>query len=121
MHRADFVTFLSEALPKGVVHTGHRCTGLDQDADTARVSFENGVTAEGDVVIGCDGIHSALRPFAVPPSRPVFSGSLAYRGLVPHARIPRWPTNAWQMWLGKHKHFLAFPVRAGELINYVGF
>ena len=32
-----------------------------------------------------------------------------------------WPTAAWQMWLGKAKHFLAFPVRAGELVNYVGF
>ena len=25
------------------------------------------------------------------------------------------------MWLGKGKHFLTFPVRAGRLINYVGF
>jgi salicylate hydroxylase len=25
------------------------------------------------------------------------------------------------MWLGKGKHFLTFPVRHGELINYVGF
>jgi salicylate hydroxylase len=25
------------------------------------------------------------------------------------------------MWLGKGKHFLTFPVRGGELINYVGF
>ena len=25
------------------------------------------------------------------------------------------------MWLGKGKHFLVFPVRAGELLNYVGF
>ena len=25
------------------------------------------------------------------------------------------------MWLGKAKHFLTFPVRAGQLINYVGF
>jgi salicylate hydroxylase len=25
------------------------------------------------------------------------------------------------MWLGKGKHFLAFPVRAGQLVNYVGF
>src|SRR5271167_2097227 len=25
------------------------------------------------------------------------------------------------MWLGKGRHFLAFPVRAGRLINYVGF
>ena len=25
------------------------------------------------------------------------------------------------MWLGQGRHFLAFPVRAGQLINYVGF
>ena len=36
-------------------------------------------------------------------------------------RIPHWPTDCWQMWLGKGKHFLSFPVRSGELINYVGF
>src|SRR5262249_36764457 len=28
---------------------------------------------------------------------------------------------AWQMWLGKGKHFLTFPLRAGTVINYVGF
>ena len=86
-----------------------------------RVTFANGAIAEGDVAIGADGIHSVLRPFVVPPSKPVFHGSVAYRGLVPHARVPHWPTDAWQMWLGPSKHFLAFPVRAGELVNYVGF
>ena len=41
--------------------------------------------------------------------------------MVAHERIPHWPTDRWLMWLGKGKHFLAFPVRAGKLINYVGF
>jgi len=57
----------------------------------------------------------------VPPSRPVFSGSVAYRGVLAHERVPDWPTDAWMMWLGKGKHFLTFPVRAGALINFVGF
>ena len=121
MHRADFVNFLAAALPAGVVHTGHRAKGFSQEGEVVRVAFENGAVAEGDVAVGADGIHSVLRPFAVPPSTPVFSGSVAYRGLVPHAAIPQWPTNAWQMWLGHGKHFLVFPVRAGELVNYVGF
>ena len=121
MHRADLVAFLAEALPAGVVHTGHRCTGFAQDDDTARVSFANGAIAEADIVVAADGIHSELRPYVFPPSQPVFSGTVAYRGLVPHERVPHWPTDPWQMWLGKGKHFLAFPVRAGELINYVGF
>ena len=121
MHRADFVDFLAAALPAGAVQVGHRCTGFTQDSDKARVSFANGAEAEADLVVGADGIHSELRPFVFPPSRPVFHGSVAYRGLVAHERIAHWPTDCWQMWLGKGKHFLAFPVRAGKLINYVGF
>jgi salicylate hydroxylase len=121
MHRADLVEFLANALPPGIVHTGHRCTGFAQDGNRAHVSFANGATVEADIIVGADGIHSELRPYVYPPSDPVFSGSVAYRGIVPHTLLPHWPTNAWQMWLGKGKHFLTFPVRAGKLINYVGF
>lgn len=121
MHRADLVELLANALPEEIVHTGHRCTGISQDDRKVRVSFANGATAEADIVIGADGIHSELRPYVFPPSTPVFSGSIAYRGTVPHERMPDWPMNVWQMWLGKGKHFLAFPLRAGKLINYVGF
>ena len=121
MHRADLVEFLANALPSEVVHTGHRATAFEQAGDAARVTFANGTAVAADVAIAADGIHSDLRQFVAPPSRPVFHGSVAYRGLVPHERVPHWPTNAWLMWLGKGKHFLSFPVRAGELINYVGF
>jgi salicylate hydroxylase len=121
MHRADLVALLARSLPDGTVRTGHHCGGFAQDGNVARVSFANGATVEADAVIAADGIHSELRPYVFPPSQPVFSGSVAYRGLVPHARIPDWPTDRWQMWLGKGKHFLSFPLRAGELVNYVGF
>ncbi|HKO71290.1 MAG TPA: FAD-dependent monooxygenase [Bradyrhizobium sp.] len=121
MHRADLVQMLADALPVGALHVGHRCTGFEQDAGKARVSFANGASAEADIVIAADGIHSELRRHVFASSEPVFSGSVAYRGLVPHHRVPDWPTDRWQMWLGKGRHFLAFPVRAGELINYVGF
>ena len=121
MHRADLVELLAAALPDNVVHTGHRCTGFEQRDDTARVSFSNGAVAEADVIVAADGIHSELRPYVFPPSNSVFSGSVAYRGVLPLERIPDWPTDSWLMWLGKGKHFLTFPVRAGQLINYVGF
>jgi salicylate hydroxylase len=121
MHRADLVEMLAAALPPGVVHTGHRCSGFEQSGDVARVSFANGAIVEGDLVIAADGIHSELRQYVTPPSRPVFHGSVAYRGVIAHRRIPHWPTDSWLMWLGKGKHFLTFPLRGGELINYVGF
>ena len=121
MHRADFITFLSQSLPEGVVKTGHKCTAFEQDDEKAVVHFANGAQASADIVVGADGIHSDLRPHVFPPSHPVFSHTVAYRGIVPHAKVPDWPVDAWQMWLGKGKHFLVFPVRAGTLVNYVGF
>src|SRR6186713_2384696 len=62
MHRADLVELLASTLGAAVVHTGHRCTGFAQDDNVARVSFANGAVVESDIVIGCDGIHSELRP-----------------------------------------------------------
>jgi salicylate hydroxylase len=121
MHRADLVELLARALPDGVVHTGHRASGFQQTDGKARVLFANGASAEADIVIAADGIHSELRQYVAPPSRPVFHGSVAYRGVLPTSAIPDWPTDRWLMWLGKSKHFLTFPVRSGELINYVGF
>jgi salicylate hydroxylase len=121
MHRADFVDFLAASLPNGIVHTGHRCTGFVQEGDKARVTFANGASAEADLVVAADGIHSELRPYVFPPSQPVFSGTVAYRGTVAHERLPDFPNERWQMWLGKGRHFLVFPLRAGKLLNYVGF
>ena len=121
IHRADLVEILAGALPAGVVHTGCRCIGFEQDGDTARVRFADGATAAGDLVIAADGIHSALRGVVAPVGAAVFSGSVAYRGLVPRARIPDWPAGSWLMWLGQEKHFLAYPVRADAVINFAGF
>jgi len=119
IHRADLLEVLAAQLPPGTVRTGHRCTGFSQDAATATVSFSDGNTATADVVIGADGIHSVLQGFVVPPAKPEFSGVVAYRGLVPRVEACR--ADAFQMWVGETKHFLVFPVRAGQLLNYVGF
>ena len=121
MHRADFVDFLAAALPDGVVHCGHGAIGFEQAGDKARVSFDNGSQIEADAVIAADGIHSALRPFVFPPSTPVFHGTISYRGLVHRDRLGDWPMDRWQTWAGPSKHFLVFPVRHGEMVNYVGF
>jgi salicylate hydroxylase len=121
MHRADLVTLLSEALPRDIIFTDHRCTGFEQDEHAARLRFQNGTTTEANLVIGADGIHSVLRDAVAPASTPVFSGSIAYRGVAPHALVPDFPQDAWQMWLGPGKHFLTFPLRAGSLVNFVGF
>ena len=120
MHRADLLAMFVDRLPAGVVHTGHRCVGFEQDDAQAIITFANGVRATADVVIAADGIHSTLQQFVVAPSAPLFSGSVACRGVIPAASVS-WPPGAMRNWLGAGKHFLVFPVRGGELINYVGF
>jgi salicylate hydroxylase len=119
-HRADLLALFVDRLPTGVVHTGHRCVGFEQTEDEAVVIFANGVRATADVVVGADGIHSTLQRFVVAPSPPTFSGSVASRGLITAASVG-WPAGAMRNWMGTGKHFLVFPVRGGDLLNYVGF
>jgi salicylate hydroxylase len=120
MHRADLLGMLAERLPSGIVKTGHTCIGFEQDGDRATVSFANGVRVSADAVIAADGIHSMLQRFVAGPSAPLPSGWMAYRGVIPAASVA-WPPGAMRIWLGSGRHFLVYPVRAGALINYVGF
>ena len=60
-HRADLLSLFVDRLPLSIIHTGHRCVGFEQDEEQAVVAFANGARATADVVIGADGIHSAVR------------------------------------------------------------
>jgi salicylate hydroxylase len=120
MHRADLLQLLLDSLPEQVVNTDHRCVGFEQDERAAVVTFANGVRVSADVVVGADGIHSTLQQYVTAPSAPLPSGSVAYRGVVPAASVG-WPAGAMRNWLGPGKHFLVYPVRANQLVNYVGF
>jgi salicylate hydroxylase len=121
MHRADLLDVLAAGLPAGTVRTGHRATDFSQDDSVATVRFADGETAQADVVIAADGIHSALQRFVVTPQPPEYSGVRAYRGLVARDRLDAWRDRTQQVWMGEGKHFIVFPVRAGTLLNYVGF
>jgi salicylate hydroxylase len=121
MHRADLVDVLRRAVPDGRVHPGHRAVSFEQDARKARVMFENGAVAEADMVIGADGIHSAMRRFVTEQATPVFSGQISYRGVLDTSRVPWWPARVFQVWMGQGKHVIVFPVRAGKMLNFVCF
>jgi salicylate hydroxylase len=121
MHRADLIDVLRRAVPGDRIHPGHRAVSFEQDADRARVVFENGAVAEADMVIAADGIHSALRRFVTEPTAPVFSGQISYRGVLDTSRVPWWPARIFQVWMGEGKHVIVFPVRAGQMLNFVCF
>lgn len=54
--------------------------------------------------------------------KPVFSGQIAYRGVIPIASLPNWPFPSYSVaWLAKHKHLLVFPISRNEQLNIVAF
>lgn len=54
---------------------GHKATAITEDPKTVRITFESGQSITTDVLLGCDGIHSAVRSLLLDPTRePVYSG-----------------------------------------------
>ena len=121
MHRADLLNVLAASLPSGADTHGPSVHGIRTGRRAARLKFANGETAEADIVIAADGIHSVLQKYVVEPTPPEYSGVRAYRGLIPREKLPGWPERVHQVWMGDGKHFMAYPVRSGRLLNYVGF
>src|SRR5258705_9449514 len=84
-HRGELHALLAKAVPAERVHLAHRCTNVEQNADGVTATFENGVKASADILIGADGIFSTVRRILLGPERPRFA-CRAYRGLFPAER-----------------------------------
>lgn len=123
VHRGDLQQLLlGRVLALGVpVHTGMELRAVRQDPAGVIAEFADAGQRSHDVLIGCDGIHSAVRGALFGASSPRFTGHLAWRGLVPAARLPPGLLEpVVTAWLGPRKHFVNYFVRGGELVNFVG-
>jgi len=54
-HRADLLNALASGLDPGIIHLGHRITGIEERGDRVALSFANGATVEAAYVIGAGG------------------------------------------------------------------
>lgn len=120
VHRADLLEVLARSLPGDMVTLGARCTGVEPDGDVAVARFADGREVEADVIIGADGIHSAVRASLFGSGKPRFTGKICYRSVVPVDAVRgRPPANDNAQWLGPHGTIVLYPVRRNELINVV--
>ena len=120
IHRGDLQQVLYQAFLDRVdgdaerVLTGHRCTGTDSGARSATAHFVDSVTgralpsAQGAAVIGCDGIHSAVRQQFFPDEGPpVYSGVNMWRG-----------TTIWEPFLSGSTYLRAGWLTVGKMVIY---
>lgn len=118
---------LAEARLAEPIRLGHRLIGVASNADgteTARFATEDGeVEATGDVIIGADGIHSALRALRYPAEgAPPWGGLTLWRGVT---RIPAFLDGRTMIMAGDgEQKFVAYPLSEPDedgrmLVNFI--
>ena len=81
---------------------------------------ETGETYKGAALIGCDGLWSTVRENIVGDGKPVVSGHIAYRAVLPTAEWPKeYRLPKMIVWCGEKTHLVHYPLRRGELFNLV--
>jgi 2-polyprenyl-6-methoxyphenol hydroxylase-like FAD-dependent oxidoreductase len=120
MHRADLAEVLARQLPDGIFRLGARCTEAGSNAASAWARFADGAEIEADIVVGADGIHSAVRGSLFGQQSPRFTGTVCWRGLVPVDLLPPGLISTdLTMYMGPRSHLIHYMVRRGEVINFV--
>ena len=124
VYRPDLLSVLAEGvrrLKPDAIHLDSRATGFTQDGGAVALRLENEQLARGDALIGADGVHSRVRQALFGADRPSFTGIIAWRGIVPMARLPeRMKRLVGTNWIGPGGHVVHYPLRGGTLMNFVG-
>ncbi len=80
---------------------------------SSEVIFADGSSQSFDIVIGADGIHSVVRPCVGGIDRPRFSGSAAYRALVPRSAVDDLPIDVTNR-MGPDRHVVSYFIGRGR-------
>ena len=121
IHRADLQRVLSGALAGAGLHLGHRLAALREEGGVARLEFDNGVSVEADLVVGADGVRSLARRHVAGGDAVRYSGTSAFRGIVPVDRLKSLPDpQAIQFWMGPDAHLLHYAIGGdGGAVNFL--
>lgn len=117
MHRADLMSALEARVPAESIAMGKRLSGVEYGAGPATLGFTDGSSTEVDVLIGADGIHSAVRTSLLGAEHPTFTGVVAFRAVVPADRVGGVSNlDSFTKWWGPNPEtqIVTFPLNRGE-------
>ncbi|MBT5037501.1 MAG: hypothetical protein HOM52_03225, partial [Rhodospirillaceae bacterium] len=114
---SSLLSLLLAAFPKERYFAGMEFSGAEQNGDGVRARFADGTEIEADLLIGADGVHSAIRQGLFGADRPESTGCMAWRGVIPAENLPPGlikPVGA--NWVGPGRHVVHYFLRRGELL-----
>jgi salicylate hydroxylase len=118
-HRADLHSLLASAVPAERVRLATKIVEAGQEDDHAWVRLSDGEILKADVVIGADGIRSAVRKAVGPAPEPKYTGMTAFRGLIPAAQVPSSVERVAANWQGPRGHVIHYYLRGFDTLNIV--
>ena len=120
IHRADLQKVMGGAVGKSAIALNHRLIDIAEQHDGVELRFADREPVHADVVVGADGVRSVIRDFVTGGRFPLYSGTSAYRGIVPVDRLPSLPDpQAIQFWMGENAHMLHYAIgRDGDAVNF---
>ena len=124
IHRADYIAALTQALYKAAplaLQLAAPVAGYSQTEEGVTAVLEDGREISGDILIGADGIKSAVRTQMLGAHTPRFTGNMAWRTVVPADALGAHKPNPTACaWMGRGRHGVTYYLRGGELVNFVG-
>jgi len=124
VHRADFHDLLVERvkeLKSDCIHLNKRAVSFDETDDGVARMFDDGSSTSGDLVVGADGVKSAIRDQICGPVQAVYTGDAAWRVTVPTRELPpNFIDEVMSVWMGPGRHAVCYYIRSGEILNFVG-
>ena len=123
IHRADMLNVILDACKKSnliKLATSQKVVEIADTGPRVTVKTEAGEAYEGAALIGCDGLWSTVREKVVGDGKPVVSGHIAYRAVLPTSEWPKeYRLPKMIVWCGEKTHLVHYPLRRGELFNLV--